>query len=238
MSGGARIRASRSFRRKRESRGFTLIELLLATSILAAGLAIAFAALRTAGASVNSAEAMIERTERVRIVQQFLRRQFANVLPMPFALDDRTGQGIVFEGGRDGVRFVAPMPGYLSRGGPHRQSLRLVSGPGGYRLEFDHVLLIGDELIEPDEPRPPVVLLDGIAEARFGYRTLDERGELADWTDTWEDASQLPLLLRIELRFVDGNMRWATLETPLPLGMGRVAAPAVIAPPQRRGGQR
>ncbi|MBB5014511.1 prepilin-type N-terminal cleavage/methylation domain-containing protein [Rehaibacterium terrae] len=220
------------------SRGFTLIELLLATAILATGLAIAFAALRTAGATVSSAEAMIERTERVRIVQQFLRRQFGNVLPLAFARDERTGQGIVFEGGRDGLRFVAPMPGYLSRGGPHLQSLRLAPGADGQRLEFEHVLLVGDELIEPDEPRPPVVLLDGIAEARFAYRTLDERGELADWTDTWEDAGQLPLLVRIELRFTDERMRWATLETPLPLGFGRVAAPAVVAPPPRRGGQR
>lgn len=220
------------------ARGFTLIELLLATSILAAGLAIAFAALRTAGASVASAEAMIERTDRVRIVQQFLRRQFAAALPVAFERAQGELQAIVFEGEPEAMRFVAPMPGYLSRGGPHRQALRLARGGDGYRLEFEHTMMVGDQAVEPDEPRDPVALLDGIAEARFSYRGLDAGGELAEWSDTWEDGTQLPLLLRIELRFVDERMHWATFEAPLPLGAGRVAAPAVIAPPARQGGRR
>jgi prepilin-type N-terminal cleavage/methylation domain-containing protein len=46
-------------------RGFTLIEILLATTVLAAGLALGFATLRAATATANRAEAMAERSERI-----------------------------------------------------------------------------------------------------------------------------------------------------------------------------
>ena len=43
--------------------GFTLLEVLLATSLLAAGMALAFATLRVAAATTERGEALVERNE-------------------------------------------------------------------------------------------------------------------------------------------------------------------------------
>lgn len=222
----------------RIARGFSLIELLLATSLLAAGLAIAYATLRTAAGTASSAEAMIERTDRVRAVQSFLRRQFTGTLPLVLSRDERSGEVRVFEGEPDRVRFVAAMPGYLSRGGPYVQTLALVPDAGGYRLEFDHAMLLGEQVVEEAEPRPPSVLLENIVEARFAYRGLDERGELAEWVERWETPAQLPLMIRLDLRLADERMRWVPLEAALPLGFGRIAGPVVARPTRARGDRR
>ena len=47
-------------RRRDRQRGFTLIEILLATALLAAGLALAFATLRAAGATAERGEALAQ----------------------------------------------------------------------------------------------------------------------------------------------------------------------------------
>jgi general secretion pathway protein J len=57
----------------RNVRGFTLIEVLLATVLLAAGLALAFATLRSATAMVQRGESIAQRNERIRAVEGFLR---------------------------------------------------------------------------------------------------------------------------------------------------------------------
>ncbi len=207
--------------------GFTLIEVVLATALLALGLVLAFATLRTAAGSAQRGEALAQRTDRVRAVQQFLRRQLQTALPMPFERDEDSGQVVVFRGDGERIEFVANMPGYLSRGGAYKQSLRLVRDGPHYRLEFDHrMLLAGDE--REDDEREPEVLLDNIDEAQFEFRALDADGVVGDWSSqAWETPEQLPMVLRLRLRFADAQ-RWPDFEVPLTLrsapgGMGMEA---------------
>ena len=58
--------------------GFSLIEVLLATVLLAAGLALAFASLRAATATTQRGESQAQRSERMRPVEGFLRRRIAS----------------------------------------------------------------------------------------------------------------------------------------------------------------
>lgn len=213
-------------RSRRAAAGFTLLEVLLATGLLALALALAFGAIRAAVGSVRSGEALIERTDEVRIAQEFLRRQFSHAMPLAFEQLEDNGERKLFEADAEAVRFVAPMPGYLSRGGPHVQWLSLERGRDGYSLLFDHAQLNG---YDPDEPkpaesRPPVVLLEGLADARFEYRALDENGDLGDWSDVWDDPQQMPLMVRLLVEFEDDDARtWPTLEVPLRLSSAAVA---------------
>src|SRR5690606_9228138 len=140
---------------------FTLLEVLVAVTLLALLVTLAVGTLRTAVRSVRSGEALVERTDRTRVAQEFLRRQLSHAMPLPFERMEDTGENRVFVAERDSLRFVAPMPGYLSRGGPHVQWLTLESGRDGDRLVFDHAQLNG---YDPDNPkgrskREPVVLL-------------------------------------------------------------------------------
>lgn len=214
--------------RGRRDGGFTLLEVLLATSLLALALALAYGAIRAAVGSVRSGEGLIDRTDQVRVVQEFLRRQLAHAMPLAFEDLEDNGERKLFEADGETVRFVAPMPGYLSRGGPHVQWLAIERGRAGRRIVFDHAQLNGYDPEEPkaDDARPPVVLLDGLADARFEYRTIDPAtGELEDWSDEWEDPQQLPAMVRLLVEFDRDDQRsWPSLEVPMKLAHG-VATP-------------
>jgi general secretion pathway protein J len=201
-------------------RGFTLLEILVAMTLLALLVAMAYGTLRTAVRSMRSGEALIDRTDRLRTSQEFLRRQLSHAMPLPFERMEDSGENHVFMADRDTLRFVAPMPGHLSRGGPHVQWLKL----DGDVLEFDHAQLNG---YDPDDPkkgnkRQPVVLLDGIRDAKFEFRELDpETGELSDWIGDWEDPQRLPLLVRLVVEFdEDSRQHWPDLEIPLLVATG------------------
>ena len=227
--------------RARSSAGFTLLEVLLATSLLALALTLAYGAIRAAVGSVRSGEGLIDRTEQVRIVQEFLRRQLSHAMPLAFEELEDNGERKLFEADAETVRFVAPMPGYLSRGGPHVQWLAIERGRDGRRLVFDHAQLNGydPEEPKPDDARPPVVLLDGLRSAQFEVRSMDPAtGELDDWTDEWEDPQQMPVMVRLLLEFDRDDQRsWPQLEIPLKLSGGS-AIPRPTGRLQRPGQQR
>lgn len=190
-------------------RGFSLVEVLLATALLAAGVALAFATLRNATVATSRAEDMAQRNERLRAVQAFVRRQVEDALPLPIEADDGTGTAVYFEAEADEMTLVAPMPGYLSRGGPHLQTFRLVRGPGGLRLEFEFRQLTPDGPLESE--REPEVLVDGIADGGFSFRTLDDSGRPGPWAPRWDTRQAMPRLVRLELRLADERARFPTL---------------------------
>lgn len=214
--------------RRRRVGGFTLIEVLLATAVLAFGLTLAIAALRAASASVQRGEQEAARTDQVRVVQQFLRRQLGATRPLPFEVDEQTFVTKVIKGHADMLRFVAPMPGYLSRGGAYVQTLELVESGGSERLEFSGQMLVGMTAVEEAKPRPPFVLLDGIAEAHFEYRGIDQTGILSVWLPRWDIEDRLPMQVRMRVRFVDPATVWPPFVVWVPLAASQLAPPAQL----------
>lgn len=205
----------------RSQHGFTLIEVLLATVLLALGLSIAFASLHTAAGSVQRAQAAAERNEHLRAVQGVLYRVLHAAQPMVL---ERQGDGQLvawFEGQPDSMRFVAPMPGYMSRGGPYVVSLRLVPGSDGTRLQFGYAMLVDEKPLASDLQRPPEELLDGIAQAHFEYRGLGPDAAIGPWSSVWDRPAQLPMQVRIVLRFKDGALPWPSFAVALPLGLAQ-----------------
>jgi general secretion pathway protein J len=219
--------------------GFTLIEVLVAVLLLALLLAGAWGGIHTATHAIASGDAAIERVNRLRVTQEFLRRQLSHTMPLSFGQDKKSGMGYIFQGEKDFMRFIAPMPGYLSKGGPYVQTLELSRG----ELVFTDLMLNGFDLDKLDAgDLKPVLLLDGIADGHFEYRGLDDQGELDKWTDTWDDPSKLPVMVRIDLEMrADSAMTWPTMEIPLMLDIGAmsrnmrsVPVPG-MAPPMRGG---
>jgi general secretion pathway protein J len=202
--------------------GFTLLEVLAAVSLLALLLTLAYATLRTAVQAARSGEAVIERSEELRTAQSFLRRQLSQSLPIPYEVDERSGMNYMFEGGADAIRFVAAMPGYLSRGGPHVQRLALVRNRGGLQLEFSHSQLNGfDPTQAVGGDRDPVVLLAGIADGGFEFRQREPDGRLGPWSSSWDEPNMLPQQLRLWLEFADDDPRhWPSLDVPVLAGGG------------------
>jgi len=203
---------------RRGSAGFSLLEVLLAITLLALLLTGAMSGIRTATRAMHAGEQNIERTNRLRVAQEFIRRELGRSLPLAFGQEHGSGANFVFQGEKDFLRFVAPMPGHLARGGPHVQWLTFVSERDGMRLEFDHAQLNGYDPDNPkgDSEREPVTLIDGIRDGRFEFRELDEQGELGDWDTSWDDPQRLPLLVRLVLEFDEASRkRWPDLEIPV-----------------------
>ena len=203
--------------------GFTLLEVLMAVMLLAVLLGAAYGVLRASANAMRAGEAAIDRTDRLRTAQEFLRRQLSDIVPLAYAHDDKEGLNVVFEGDAQFMRFVAPMPGYLSHGGPYVQTLELARGKDGLQLLFTDTMLNGydAEKIGAKDDVVPVVLLDRIASGRILYRGLDEQGQLADWSSDWASTEITPLMVRIELTMQPGvQIPWPTLDVPLMLNGG------------------
>lgn len=202
-------------RARRGSRGFTLIEVVLAMILVAMIMAIAVGALRMSRKAAERGEHRIEAVNSIRVTQEFVRRQLSRAVPLAFAADRSEGRNHVFAGEDREITFVAPMPGYLSSGGPYVQSLSIERD----RLVFNHRMLLGDE----DDAAEPVYLVDRIRRGRFEFRGIDERGRLGDWRDDWEDPSRTPMMVRLSIEFErDSGLSWPVLEVPLLIDVGGV----------------
>ncbi|MGB0514157.1 MAG: prepilin-type N-terminal cleavage/methylation domain-containing protein [Wenzhouxiangellaceae bacterium] len=211
MSGATGFRARPMPRR--DQAGFTLIELLLATGLIALIMAMAYGGFRAGIRATASGEALIEETNRLRVVHQFVRNQMTQARAL--VIEDIDGERILFEGDAERIRFVAPMPGYLSYGGPYVQELRLERGEVGVDLVFAFAMLNG---YEPGdlEADPPVTLLEDVGGAEFEFLGFDESGEEVRWARVWETPSELPLAVSLMLGFErDTGLRWPGLTAPV-----------------------
>lgn len=199
----------------RRHRGFTLIEVVLAMILVALIMGIAIGSIRMSRKAAENGERRIESVNAMRVTQEFLRKQLSRTLPLAFAMDRTEGKNYVFEGTEDEITFVAPMPGYLSSGGPYIQRLEIERG----ELRFYHRMLLSEE----DDEDEPVVLLDRIRRAEFEFRGIDDEGKLGDWEPEWEDPSRTPMMVRLTMEFTrESGMQWPVLEVPLLIDVGGV----------------
>jgi general secretion pathway protein J len=203
-------------------RGFTLLEIILVLVLLTLLLAAGFGGIGASVRGMRSGEAAIERVDKVRTVQEFLRHQISRALPFPYNQPQSQGinqgqlQREIFDGRSNFMRFVAPMPGYLSHGGAYVQTLEFRPSDGGSQLVFTTTLLNGFSLDKggPTEA-DTVVLLDHVADGKFSYRGLDAQGQLMSWTDKWADVSATPLMVGIDLTLSTGQIAWPSMAIAL-----------------------
>ena len=212
---------------RRRSSGFTLIEVLLATVLLAAGLALGFATVRAAGASAQRGEAIAERNERIRAVSEFLRRRIGGMQGLVFELDPESGESRRFAGEAESMRFVADLPDYLGRGGPHLHALGVARDGDGFALQVDFRMVLAGETIEGSRARPPEPLADGLRSVEFAYRGPGKDGKPAPWLYEWEHPEALPAQVRV--RIVDAQGAWPDLVVAPPAA-GSYGAPPEAGP--------
>ena len=199
---------------KAGARGFTLIEVLMATALLAAGLALAFATLRAATATVDRGETMVANSERIRAVQGFLRARLASAHALSFEYEGAGTDPVHFIGERERMAFVSDVPVYLGHGGPALHEVVAVRDRDGLRLEVSFATVLAGQVFRDTPPRAPEPLAGELVEVRFSYRGPDAQGGMTDWLDEWTEPQRLPLLVRVE---VDGEREgaWPTLVVAL-----------------------
>ena len=78
------------------------------------------------------------------------------------------------------------------------------------------------------DERAPEVLLDGLSEARFSFRGLDENGNPGSWQPSWPQTSQMPPVVRLSVRFADPRKHWPDLIVPLRLAPATTPSPVEL----------
>jgi general secretion pathway protein J len=193
--------------------GFTLIELLVAMTLVALLMMMVYEGLRTGQRAAETGQAFIDRTNRLRITHEFVRRQVGRLMPLAYKQDTSNGKLFMFEGDSEKIRFVAPMPGYLGYGGTYVQELELIRD-GRYRsLVFRFWLHNGFDEKDIDESEKPILLLSGIRNGEFRFKGLDPEGKVGDWSSSWEDPQLTPLAIQLELEMSqESRIDWPLLE--------------------------
>ncbi|MDX1606525.1 MAG: prepilin-type N-terminal cleavage/methylation domain-containing protein [Candidatus Competibacterales bacterium] len=195
--------------------GFTLLELLIAMSLLGLLVGVLYGGLDTGIRSWERGLSQSARVNEMRLVSGFLRTQLRQSRTVYLNDPDR-GRVVFFDGTEDSLGWVAPMLGYLGRGGLYDVRLdRIEQGDEAmlrlrwrpYRLDADL-----DDVLDP-EAEEETVLLEQVSEFVVRYYGSPEPGQDPSWQSHWDNPAQRPALVSIAL--VVAGRQWPTLDVAL-----------------------
>lgn len=190
---------------KNRPRGLTLLELLIALAVTAAVVALMFAGFGVIGRSEERNQRVMDRSERMLVVSQWLGRKFDALR----FLSRRDGDKFVhfFSGNAAGLMWVAPLPERGDAGGLY------VFRMSPLRHENGHV----DLAVEAVPYDGALMLLDWSKALREtllrDVRTLQwyyQDGRTGEWAQQW-DASKAGFPARIWVEIADERGTWPPL---------------------------
>jgi general secretion pathway protein J len=194
---------------QKSSRGFTLLELLIALAVTAAVVALMFAGVGVIGRSEERNQRVIERSERMLVVSQWLGRKF-DTLRLLSRRDENVFVNF-FSGNAAGAIWVAPLPERGDGGGLYvfrMNPLRHADGRVDLSVEavpYDGALMALDWSRALRE-----TLLADVRTLQWHYQD----GQTGQWTQQWDSAkAQYPARIRVEIGDTRGD--WPSLVFPL-----------------------
>lgn len=203
-----RARAGLSPGHRGDVNGFTLLELLIAITLLGFTLVLLFGGLRLGVRSWDAVQQRVDNLNSVRSVENFLRREMESMLP--YRWKGAPGQRMAFLGRRDKMFFVAQLPGRIGIGGLYLVSLELEQNSKGRRLLWRYVPVVNQMSdFSPLSQAPELVLagteLSSVEDIWFTYFGPDGQSGSLRWQDHWESATRLPSMIRIQVKFANGE---------------------------------
>jgi len=181
--------------------GFSLMEMLVSLVILALILAFLPGAFRLAR-QVWTATAVLDRDAGRDLGLDFLETRLAEAMPL-FEPAKSGLVNIVFGGGKDSLRFVAPSRNGPAGGGLYRYSIEQRPNAGGATSSL--VVQVAPYLGPVREGTSPPdseeqVLADDVVSAEFRYFGRHELRQAASWQGQWKRTDALPDLVELTIR--------------------------------------
>ncbi len=198
-------------RSKSSQFGFTLIELLVALTLFGLLSVALLGGLRFGTRVWETGHERSAAFFEVETVHGFLRKQLSQARVLAQSRDDELGASM-FVGTSERLLFVAPLPEYVGLGGLYRFELTHSDDSDGRKLVLSWELYRTDREQGKDEESISRRILLGdidVLQIRY-YGTLDPDAD-AEWQDAWDAAGRLPLLITLDLKFPESDVRfWPT----------------------------
>jgi len=216
----------RPIRRVDGEAGFTLLELLVAMTLLALVFGLIAGGIGFGAAVWERGGASAKRATELQTAHRVLRARIEAMAPYRRPREPRQAlQPFAVDGAPTVLVFVAPPPAELAPPGIYRYRVA-VEGRDNNRT-----LTLAWRRLQPDlrdfdtdssdrtvpgkdeqDTSGSVTLMAGFAGARIQYFGAIKADDPAEWHDRWEDARQLPKLVRITMAFPEGDPReWPPL---------------------------
>ena len=189
----------------RPQTGFTLLELVVAITLMGVVLVLLYSGLRLGLNGWDGGEARAEATNRLRLVEEFLRRQLAQSMTVyqtnnqqenwqENRQENRQENVVVFTGQADRIEFVAPMLAQLGQGGLYR--VRIEVGDGRLWIRWRPYLPADPNAGEERE----TVLLEKVSSVEWAYFGAERDDDpQPQWHSAWTQATRRPKLVRLNL---------------------------------------
>lgn len=193
----------------KSARGFTLLELLIALAVTSAVVALMFAGFGAIGRAEDRNQRVMERSERMLVVSQWLGRKF-DALRL---LSRRDGDVFVsfFSGNAAGAIWVAPLPERGDAGGLHVfRTTPLRHDDGRVDLSVEAVPYDGAMMALDWKSALRETLLQDVRTLQWFYQD----GRTGEWVQDW-DASRGGYPARVRLEIADERGPWPPLVFPL-----------------------
>jgi general secretion pathway protein J len=203
--------------RRAAEHGFTLLELLAAITLLGLLMAVLFGGLRLGQRVWETADARLDASARIQIVQDFVRQRFSETLPLDVIPPEPAEAGAfepLFLGRTEAVRFAGQLPETLGSG---IYLMELTLAESGQTAGARNLVLRWRP-VEPydqsaDDVQPEErVLIENIEALEISYFGSNAPEQPPDWRQAWEGQPELPRLIRLRVRFAENDdRRWPEL---------------------------
>lgn len=196
--------------RDRGEAGFTLIELLVTLAITGLLAAMILAGLGTSGRALARIDNQTDDLDSIVFAQQSLRRRVEDLRAV--ARIDGLTPTVDAQGDEANFTFVAPPLDRAQPDGLWRY--RLMANAGGDLMLY-HLSTL-NRGVDPNAPGAagwtPMKLLSNVAALRIGYYGRDPLSSQRGWQTRWSRRAQPPDLVRVIVKFRDGDRRtWPDL---------------------------